>query len=61
MEKSSLGVIDIQTEVSYWLMSGTEEVRNRHLAGLHPLYLLKMFYLLQPECSDTLRGHGAEA
>ena len=28
MQKLSLGAIEIQTEVSYWLMSGTEEVRS---------------------------------
>ena len=28
MQKSSLEVIESQTEVRYWLMSGTEEVRN---------------------------------
>ena len=28
MQISSLGVIEIQTEVGYWLMSGTEEVRS---------------------------------
>ena len=28
MQKSRLGAIENQTEVSYWLMSGTEEVRS---------------------------------
>jgi len=28
MQISSLGAIEIQTEVGYWLMSGTEEVRS---------------------------------
>ena len=28
MQKSSLGVIEIQAEVGYWLMRGTEEVRS---------------------------------
>ena len=37
MQKSRLGAIQNHTEVSYWLMSGTEE----DMAGLHPLCLLK--------------------
>ena len=37
MQKSRLGAIQNHTEVSNWLMSGTEE----DMAGLHPLCLLE--------------------
>ena len=41
MQKSSLGEIEIQTEVCYWLKSSTEVRSWTHLDGLHPLCLLK--------------------
>ena len=60
MQKSSLGVTEIQTEVCYWLMSGTEEVRS-WITWLGSTHYVFCRCPGPPATSDTLRGQDAEA
>ena len=62
MQQWSLRAIENQTEVSYWLMSGTEEGRTWVTwMGSTQYIFWRCPDLLWPECSDTLRGQAAEA